>query len=526
LLLLAALTAAAFGNWEELEPVPYGAEAGAGIVFGADSIWGVFPVRAEDMTGFAVFSSASEQWRQPPNSTLEYLENTALSFQSQENGTVFLIGNKPGESPELLGYDLARRSWRHESDVRPPFLLGPGASMTYVPNRDYRPLCAVPGWLYCLPGDPDSPRQFWRYSIPTSLGPQAVEGIHPGEGAVIADMTPLFIWPSAPGQPGVEEEYRLMVATETAFVSPLLNVQTSESLYQPDELLPNGTIYWRTAYRNAKQQWVWGDVHSFTLQGGWIRLSDIPTPIGAGAALAYEDDYFDMFVDGRHCLIALVGGDRYQAWRYMRAYDIWVGLMPTEVEQKPGSALATHVGIFGQGHGKKPKAVFGSNLNAWCYNLFHGWRVWEDAHRLPELPGPGASLAYSLDNYVYLVVGENEEGNPRDGFWRHYAPSDDEGERLSSQGSPAGSTTGIARVMCSADRVGLEYHLAAAGRVRVSVHDALGRRKASLFSGIQPAGIHQVSWDLRGGGTKVVPGTYFVLLDVGQQQTRFKVVVR
>lgn len=265
--------------------MPFGVENGAGIVFGAGRIWGIFPDQDRDRTGFAVYNHGSGQWLLPPDSVFEYLANTALSFQSLENGVVFLVGNEPGALPALYAYDLTRRSWAREPINQPSFQLGPGVSLAHVPNLDYnRQLYPVPGWLYCLPGDPDNPKQFWRYSIPTSLQDTAIDGISPGEGAIIADMTPLFLWEPAPGQ--LAGEYWLQAAAESTFTTLLVSVQTGEPSYQTEERLPNGTIHWRTAYRQNGGQWTWGSVHSFELQGGWIRLAEIPAPVGAGAALA------------------------------------------------------------------------------------------------------------------------------------------------------------------------------------------------------------------------------------------------
>ena len=47
----------------------------------------------------------------------------------------------------------------------------------------------VPGWIYLLPGQGTG---FYRYAIPTSLPNVALDGIYPGQSAVIADLTPLM----------------------------------------------------------------------------------------------------------------------------------------------------------------------------------------------------------------------------------------------------------------------------------------------------------------------------------------------
>ena len=49
--------------------------------------------------------------------------------------------------------------------------------------------------------------------------------------------------------------------------------------------------------------------------------------------------------------------------------------------------------------------------------------------------------------------------------------------------------------------------------VSLTVHDAQGRRVATLFEGVKPAGTHQVAWDARtDGGAQASPGVYFVRL--------------
>ncbi len=49
--------------------------------------------------------------------------------------------------------------------------------------------------------------------------------------------------------------------------------------------------------------------------------------------------------------------------------------------------------------------------------------------------------------------------------------------------------------------------------IRLTVHDAQGRRVATLFEGVKAAGTHQVAWDAQGeNGVQVAPGVYFVRL--------------
>ena len=62
-------------------------------------------------------------------------------------------------------------------------------------------------------------------------------------------------------------------------------------------------------------------------------------------------------------------------------------------------------------------------------------------------------------------------------------------------------------------RTGVQFHLAEAGRVRLTVHDASGRKVATLAEGRFDAGRHKLEWDGRASrGSPVSAGVYFVRL--------------
>jgi hypothetical protein len=58
------------------------------------------------------------------------------------------------------------------------------------------------------------------------------------------------------------------------------------------------------------------------------------------------------------------------------------------------------------------------------------------------------------------------------------------------------------------------------------LQDALGRRVGVLDAGQQQPGVHRLSWGRDGEGRKLSAGAYFVLLDMGTEQSRLKAVVR
>lgn len=64
------------------------------------------------------------------------------------------------------------------------------------------------------------------------------------------------------------------------------------------------------------------------------------------------------------------------------------------------------------------------------------------------------------------------------------------------------------------------------GRARAVLHDAVGRRLGVLDVGSQQPGTHRLSWDRDKEGRRLSAGAYFVLLDMGTEQSRLKAVVR
>ena len=58
----------------------------------------------------------------------------------------------------------------------------------------------------------------------------------------------------------------------------------------------------------------------------------------------------------------------------------------------------------------------------------------------------------------------------------------------------------------------IQYAVARAGRVQLSVVDAAGRVVMTLVHGIQPPGRYQLAWDGTNGGQRPAAGLYFVRL--------------
>jgi len=147
--------------WVELSPVPDPAQVGTGsaIAYGNGKLWGVFPNEDSDWTYFEYYDPGAPGWVYPDDD-LDYLENTAITFQWMNDGAVFVVGVEDGD-PTLYWYDLADPFWDEEEIEN--FSLGAGASIAFRPVPVYRTMDHVPGWLYCLAGNG---QEFWRYSIP------------------------------------------------------------------------------------------------------------------------------------------------------------------------------------------------------------------------------------------------------------------------------------------------------------------------------------------------------------------------
>jgi len=70
----------------------------------------------------------------------------------------------------------------------------------------------------------------------------------------------------------------------------------------------------------------------------------------------------------------------------------------------------------------------------------------------------------------------------------------------------------------------IDFAVARAGAVRLSVLDIAGRERAVLARGVYPAGRHTLRWDGRIGGAKAAAGIYFLRFE-GPGQTRVKRLV-
>ncbi|HTW90617.1 MAG TPA: FlgD immunoglobulin-like domain containing protein [bacterium] len=517
--MLAAVAALA---WQGLTSVPAGAdeEAGSLITWGKDSVWGLFPDAVNGQTHAGYYKPGDGSWHMVGDAPDYALQHTGLTFQWQEDGVLFAIGNEDGD-PYLYWYSLYDNSWHSEGL---PFSLGSGACVTYQPNVSYDgQTCPVPGWLYCVSG---GGTDFWRYSIPTSLPETPSGGIYPPDGAQIADRTPLFQWGSA-----ITTRYRLQVARDPSFDTTVID--TLKSLPEHEEFvenglsLSNGSYYWRSAALMGGL-WSWSSVHSFEVNSGWQQLAGVPQSVGTGAATAYDADIL-----GHAAILALVGGNATGFYGYDISCNKWDTLESAPLPENPGTSLTTHDAT--EASGFYPWAAFGGSDTSddpYYFDPAHSphWvdfsQVSRDScyrSRFPSRLGPGASLVYGTNRNIYLIAGSDYSGNPRSSFYRLQPPGS---VMDGSQTSTTCRAVGLAHIISRYDDVQVEYQLPASAHVRATLHDAVGRLIGVLDAGRQQAGVHRLSWNSDGKGPQLSPGAYFLLLDMGKEQARLKVVLR
>jgi hypothetical protein len=508
------VVAAAAMGWETMSSVDYPAEvqAGSAITYGDGKIWGIFPDPSDsNWTHFEYYDPDSALWFYPGiNYDLDFLGDPAITFDWRFGGEVLVVGNDDGDPdfPTLFSYSLTESDW--ESEEIEDFSLGAGTSIAFRPASGYYGTY-VAGWMYCLAGGGS---EFWCYSVP-GPGDQKINGICPGETSLVADQTPLFLWTSGSNQ------NRLQVSTSSIFLDTLIDEVLSIPEYQVAADLENGVYYWRSGVYIGGT-WSWSSTHSFTLEGGWTQLADIPVDVSYGASLAYEQDFYS----SAERMVALAGDD----YQFLSKYDInantWDNSTTTPKPQGVGSAIVTHEAASSTPPDwPGPWAVFGEGYDSVYYHTDDkpGWPHYFD---LPQSLGAGASLAYSIESgthYLYLIVGQDEYGDPRNDFYRQELPSYG---RSGGQALSTRLTSMTARSLSGSEGITVEYQLSTSGRVIASVFDAIGRQVSMLDAGLQQPGTHRLGWTRDNEGHRLNAGTYFVLLDMGTGQAGSKAVVR
>jgi hypothetical protein len=226
------LAAAVAMAWQGRADVPDNVDLHSGtcLTWGNDLVWGVFPTSGGTGTTYVyAYHPEADTWDSIEPMAGVFLDHTGITFQWIEQPVLWGIGRHENLS-KLYWYFQDSAQWRQ--DTIDTFALDDGACIAYVPNVNYtRQMNPVPGWIYCLP---DDERSFWRCALPTSLPNVALDGIYPGQGATIAELTPLFQWEGA-----ATNQYRLQVSTDLFFIQNVIDEVVSSPEYEPTTELAN-----------------------------------------------------------------------------------------------------------------------------------------------------------------------------------------------------------------------------------------------------------------------------------------------
>jgi hypothetical protein len=246
--------------WLRLADVPHIADvdSGAHLVWGDGLVWGVFPTEGNHV-GTYLFTYDPDQFPDPDSAewdtTLPMMSGAQLSpcnitFQPGANPTLWGIGATGGTS-YLKHYFEGADHW--DEATIDSFDLDSGATIAFAPNAAFDETTnAIPGSIYCLPGDDSS---FWRYNVAVRDLPDPGQYgmLYPHFGATIADPKPPFRW-----LPEECEHYRVQVSADPTFSAalPVIDTVVTAPEFKSAIELPNNTYYWRVAGGNGLD-WQW-----------------------------------------------------------------------------------------------------------------------------------------------------------------------------------------------------------------------------------------------------------------------------
>jgi hypothetical protein len=381
-------------------------------------------------------------------------------------------------------------TWSYEAL---PFWLPVGSKMTYRPNRDYRPLYAIPGWLYAtgyVMEESVAVFKLYRYSIPA---PEDLTSDRycPGDSAVIADATPHFIWPPVAGA----VEYRIQVSTTPAFACNRIDELTTDTTLQvPDSVrLAAGSQYWRIMSRGSAGLWTTGRVLQFTLQDGWDD--------GVGCPWAEEPQYGASLIhtcrDGMPGLpmaesLWATDGWTDTSWCYSMHSSNWT--LARTLPMESYNAMMASAPNPTTDQSEQIYAVFDDYPRTGAHYRFDltqvpaPWILITEAP-FPRRPGRMCRLAYDPElESLYATVGGDT-----DLFYARCAGSggEDMGGRMG--GAMAGSGISECRGLVagkSGDGFYVRYVLPTPERTCLDVYDPTGRKVLSQDMGVLAAGEH------------------------------------
>lgn len=510
------LAAAAAMAWERLTDVPNHVDVdyGTHLIWGDTLLWGIFPTDGENTTFLGSYNPSVEEdsaWDTLRISGVP-LGRTGIAFQWVERRVVWAMGKDANDISRLYRYDVRTGTTTQETLS---FTLDIGACIAYAPNEGYNPHSyPITGWLFFLPG---GGKTFWRHWIPAESMPDAGEYgyLYPDSGVTIADPTPPFRW-----SPAASAQYRIQVSTDPNFGSNAIDEVVATNQCQSTTQLSDTIYYWRVA------TWTLGDWswpigrYCFRLHPGWDSLPDLDVNARSGAKIAF----CDAGAFGHEAIVAMYGGTEKCFAEYCIGGGYWTNLpdVPEEVNND-GASLTTNAAVGG---GYRIYAAFDADAENECPHYYrvtqNDWYVLDDDDtadiyntHFPDDIDAGSSMAIGADDMMYLTTGTGR---------RFYG--------VSISRFPGGQQARVvqggrakARAVKVRDGVVVEYQLPTAAHVRASLHDALGRMVDLLDAGRQNAGMHRLGWNSSPDGRKLSAGAYFVLLDMGNEQARLKVVV-
>jgi hypothetical protein len=147
--------------------------------------------------------------------------------------------------------------------------------------------------------------------------------------------------------------------------------------------------------------------------------------------------------------------------------------------------------------------------------------------RASAAPGPWSAIQGDLSRDGLATVMTDRSAAPGDIYWYRLVATQPNGSTVTfgpvSSGSAATLAFALGAISPNPARgpVSVEFSLATAAKVRLSVIDVQGREVATLASGAWPAGRYHAKWDGSGRQGRVAAGLYFVRYQVsGRSFTR------
>jgi len=297
LLAIAIVAPQLYAQWFPLPPAPEPANSLAFATTGRGYMFGLYYDSEDEEEKLYAFGFSPLAWTAEDDlDALPDVPSTA-DFVYQLNN-----GNGDGlwvvSGPTLYWYEFDEVSgpegtWYEEEIAE--FSASTGTVLVYRPTRYYSPFHPVAGWLYCAPGN--GSLEWWCKPVPGTPD-QAVDGVFPPDGSVIADRTPRFVWPDASG--GVTLAHRLQASADPSFQlgAMLIDVTVPSTSYQtPDsEFLPDGMVYWRTAFETEAGWDDWTGPRAFELQHDWVRKAPCLAGVFGASGGCYSFDGVDEYI--------------------------------------------------------------------------------------------------------------------------------------------------------------------------------------------------------------------------------------